>query len=136
MPRVLPWRRSPAKPGITMTATRSFSRISFAMRPAGRPAPFLGLPRAETCGPPGASFWTNLGDSLGAKFRIEHGWPRDAFFAKGTIGQYVIVIPSEHLVIARFGKTPNWPFDVDGVSRLVSDVVAATGGANRLAGRD
>ena len=84
----------------------------------------------------GASFWTNLGDSFGAKFRIEHGWPRDAFFAKSTIGQYVIVIPSEHLVIARFGKTPNWPFDVDGVSRLVSDVVAATGGTNRLAGRD
>jgi len=84
----------------------------------------------------GAGFWTNLGDSFGATYRIDHGWPRDAFFAKGTIGQYVIVIPSRHLVIARFGKTPNWPLDVDGVSRLVSDVVAATGGEGRLAGRD
>jgi len=84
----------------------------------------------------GAGFWTNLGDSFGAKYRIAHGWPRDAFFAKGTIGQFVIVIPSRHLVIARFGKTPNWPLDVDGVSRLVSDVVAATGGEGRLAGRD
>jgi len=84
----------------------------------------------------GAGFWTNLGDSFGATYRIDHGWPRDAFFAKGTIGQYVIVIPSKHLVIARFGKTPNWPLDVDGVSRLVSDVVAATGGEGRLAGRD
>jgi CubicO group peptidase (beta-lactamase class C family) len=84
----------------------------------------------------GAGFWTNLGDSLGAKYRIEHGWPRDAFFAKGTIGQFVIIIPSERLVIARFGKTPNWPLDADGVSRLVSDVVAATRDKGRLAGRD
>jgi CubicO group peptidase (beta-lactamase class C family) len=84
----------------------------------------------------GAGFWTNLGDSFGATYRIDHGWPRDAFFAKGTIGQYVIAIPSKHLVIVRFGKTPNWPLDADGVSRLVSDVVAATGGEGRLAGRD
>jgi CubicO group peptidase (beta-lactamase class C family) len=84
----------------------------------------------------GAGFWTNLGDSFGATYRIDHGWPRDAFFAKGTIGQYVIVVPSRHLVIARFGKTPNWPLDADGVSRLVSDVVTATGGEGRLAGRD
>jgi CubicO group peptidase (beta-lactamase class C family) len=84
----------------------------------------------------GAGFWTNLGDSFGAKYRVEHGWPRDAFFAKGTIGQYVIVIPSERLVITRFGKTPNWPLDADGVSRLVRDVVAATSGRGRLAGRN
>ncbi len=80
----------------------------------------------------GAGFWTNQGSSFGANYRIEHGWPRDAFFAKGTIGQYVIVIPSEHLVIVRLGISPNWP-DVDGVSRLVSDVVAATASAARSA---
>jgi CubicO group peptidase (beta-lactamase class C family) len=82
----------------------------------------------------GAGFWTNLDDSLGARYRIAHGWPRDAFFAKGSIGQYVIVIPSEHLVIVRFGRTVNWPLDADGVSDLVSDVVAATHGDKRLAG--
>ena len=49
----------------------------------------------------GAGFWTNLGDSMGAHYRIENGWPRDAFLAKGSIGQFVIVIPSQHLVIAR-----------------------------------
>jgi CubicO group peptidase (beta-lactamase class C family) len=73
----------------------------------------------------GAGFWTNQGDSFGANYRISHGWPRDAYFAKGTIGQYVIVIPSERLVIVRLGLSPNWP-DVDGVSGLVSDVIAAT----------
>jgi CubicO group peptidase (beta-lactamase class C family) len=74
----------------------------------------------------GAGFWTNQGDSFGAKFRLEHGWPRDAFFAKGTIGQYTIVIPSERLVIVRLGRSPNWPPEVDGVFDLVRDVVAAT----------
>jgi CubicO group peptidase (beta-lactamase class C family) len=83
----------------------------------------------------GAGFWTNQGDSFGADYRIHHGWPRDAFFAKGTIGQYVIIVPSGRLVIVRFGLSPNWP-DVDGVSRLVSDVIAATGGAARSASRN
>jgi len=84
----------------------------------------------------GAGFWTNLGDSFGARYRIEHGWPRDAFFAKGSIGQYVIVIPSERLVIARFGRTANWPLDADGVSQLVADVVAATHDKAKVAGRN
>ena len=82
----------------------------------------------------GAGFWTNLGDSMGANYRIENGWPRDAFFGKGSIGQYVIVIPSQQLVIVRLGRTANWPLQADGVSRLVSDVVAATSGSARLAG--
>jgi CubicO group peptidase (beta-lactamase class C family) len=81
----------------------------------------------------GAGFWTNRDDSLGAHYRIEHGWPRDAFFAKGSIGQYVIVIPSEQLVIVRFGRTVNWPLDADGVSDLVRDVVAAIHGRQTLA---
>jgi len=81
----------------------------------------------------GAGFWTNLGDSFGADYRVEHGWPRDAFFAKGTIGQYVIIIPSEKLVIVRLGRSPNWPPAADGVFRLVSDVVAATSSKGKLA---
>lgn len=82
----------------------------------------------------GAGFWTNQGDSFGAKFRVAHGWPRDAFFAKGTIGQYTIVIPSEKLVIVRLGRSPNFPPDVDGVFDLVRDVVATTHEAGKLAG--
>lgn len=82
----------------------------------------------------GAGFWTNQGDSFGANFRVEHGWPRDAFFAKGTIGQYTIVIPSEKLVIVRMGRSPNWPPEADGVFDLVRDVVAATREKGKLAG--
>ena len=82
----------------------------------------------------GAGFWTNLGDSFGATYRTERGWPRDAFFAKGTIGQYVIIVPSERLVIVRLGRSPNWPPEADGVFDLVRDVVAVTGSEGKLAG--
>ena len=82
----------------------------------------------------GAGFWTNQGDSFGATYRTERGWPRDALYAKGTIGQYVIVVPSERLVIVRLGRSPNWPPEADGVFDLVRDVVAATGAKGKMAG--
>ncbi|MCK1642239.1 serine hydrolase [Bradyrhizobium sp. 157] len=82
----------------------------------------------------GAGFWTNHGDSFGATYRTERGWPRDAFYAKGTLGQYVIVVPSQRLVIVRLGRSPNWPPEADGVFELVRDVVAATDSKGRLAG--
>ncbi|MGY8633043.1 serine hydrolase [Bradyrhizobium sp. 14AA] len=84
----------------------------------------------------GAGFWTNQGESFGANFRIAHGWPRDAFFAKGTIGQYTIVVPSERLVIVRMGRSPNAPPEADGVFDLVRDVVAATQEKGRMVGVD
>jgi CubicO group peptidase (beta-lactamase class C family) len=80
----------------------------------------------------GAGFWTNRGDSKGSRFRSRLGMPRDAFFASGVLGQYVIVVPSERLVIARFGISGN-QYDIEGVSRLVADVIAATGNKGHLA---
>ena len=82
----------------------------------------------------GAGFWTNLGDSFGANYRIAHGMPRDAFIAKGSIGQYVVIVPSERLVIVRLGRSANWPPEADGVFDLVRDVIAATGNKAALAG--
>jgi CubicO group peptidase (beta-lactamase class C family) len=73
----------------------------------------------------GAGFWTNRGDSFGAKFRTARGWPADSFYASGTFGQYVIVLPSQRLVIVRFGIAGDRG-DIAGVSRLVADVIAAT----------
>jgi CubicO group peptidase (beta-lactamase class C family) len=80
----------------------------------------------------GAGFWTNLGDSKGSRFRTGLGMPRDAFYASGVLGQYVIIVPSERLVIARFGISGN-QYDIEGVSRLVTDVIAATGNRGRVA---
>jgi CubicO group peptidase (beta-lactamase class C family) len=82
----------------------------------------------------GAGFWTNQGDSFGAAYRIERGVPRDAFYAKGTIGQYVMIVPSEKLVIVRLGRSANWPGDADGVFQLVADVIAATNVRAKFAG--
>lgn len=80
----------------------------------------------------GAGFWTNRGDSYGAKYRTGRGWPAESFYASGTFGQYVIIVPSERLVIARLGTSGN-RYDIEGVSRLVADVIAATGNKGRMA---
>jgi len=80
----------------------------------------------------GAGFWTNHGDSKGSRYRTSLGMPHDAFYASGTFGQYVIIVPSERLVIARFGISGN-QYDIAGVSRLVADVIAATGSRGHLA---
>lgn len=75
----------------------------------------------------GAGFWTNLGDSKGSRYRTGLGMPRDTFYASGVMGQYVVVVPSEQLVIVRLGIAGN-QYDISGVSRLVADVIMATGG--------
>ena len=52
--------------------------------------------------------------------------PADSFFASGLLGQRVVIIPSQRLVIIRFGPAQQWPdFDIEGLLRLVRDVIAA-----------
>ena len=47
--------------------------------------------------------------------------------------QYVIVVPSQRLVIVRLGRSPNMPLEADGVFDLVRDVVTATSHQAKLA---
>nr|QQZ51014.1 serine hydrolase [Phenylobacterium glaciei] len=75
----------------------------------------------------GAGFWTNRGDSPGARRRIVLGMPADAFFARGHDGQYVVIVPSARLVVVRLGITPTPGNDIEGVARLVREAIAAVG---------
>jgi CubicO group peptidase (beta-lactamase class C family) len=72
----------------------------------------------------GAGFWTNRGEGEGQRYRIARGVPADAFFARGANGQYIIIVPSQRLVVARFGSTFTPRDDMDVVARLVADVIA------------
>lgn len=76
----------------------------------------------------GAGFWTNDGPNGYAAWRVEHGFPKDGFFASGTLGQNIYVVPSEHVVVARFGCS--WP-DPSGMQdeddfALIDAVIRAT----------
>lgn len=71
-----------------------------------------------------AGFWTNRGDAGGARYRIKAGIPADAFMARGSFGQYVIVIPSQHLVVARFGLAFDMRNDLDMVARVIKTVIS------------
>ena len=71
-----------------------------------------------------AGFWTNRGDSAGARYRIKAGIPADAFMARGSYGQYVVIIPSQRLVVVRFGYAFDMRNDLDMLARVIADVIA------------
>ncbi len=83
----------------------------------------------------GAGLWTNQGASPGAQLRIRGGMPAEAFFACGTLGQYAVVVPSHRLVVVRLGATHGPRGDMQGISRLLGEVVAALGPGKEQAAR-
>lgn len=74
----------------------------------------------------GAGFWTNRSEHEDARGRVRLGIPRDAFFASGDLGQRIVIIPSQHLVIVRLGDSVDPTGDIRGLGRLVKEVIAAT----------
>jgi CubicO group peptidase (beta-lactamase class C family) len=68
--------------------------------------------RSTLGSPYGAGFWTNDGPSSSAARRIASGFPKDGLFASGNRGQRIYIVPSEHLVIARFGYSPEPDFGI------------------------
>jgi CubicO group peptidase (beta-lactamase class C family) len=74
----------------------------------------------------GAGFWTNRSEHEDARGRVGIGIPRDAFFAFGFLGQRIVIMPSQHLVVVRLGDSVDPTGDIRGLGRLVKEVIAAT----------
>ena len=72
-----------------------------------------------------AGFWTNRSEHPNAKGRVRLGIPRDAFFASGDLGQRIMIIPSQRLVVVRLGDSVDQSGDIRGTARLVKEVIAA-----------
>jgi CubicO group peptidase (beta-lactamase class C family) len=72
----------------------------------------------------GAGWWTSLTstgrDGMGTSL------PPGAFFANGRLGQFVVVVPSERLVVVRLGLTQQPALGDDGsIAPLLGDTIAA-----------
>lgn len=77
----------------------------------------------------GAGFWLNTTDATIPEWRMDWGMPgapRDAFFARGYMGQYTVIVPSADLVVVRLGQSHHRSAEIASVGKLVADVIAAT----------
>jgi CubicO group peptidase (beta-lactamase class C family) len=67
----------------------------------------------------GAGLWTNLVNQ-GSVPVWDAPWgmpqlPKDMFYARGYLGQYIVIVPSERLVVARLGLTHGGSTDIGNV---------------------
>lgn len=113
---------------------RSFARLGLLFLDDGvaldgrriLPADWTTYSRQSTLGSNyGAGFWTNDGSSKEAAWRVAHGFPKDGYFASGDLGQRIYIIPSEHLVIARFGYTTGRNFGIEADVKLIATAISA-----------
>lgn len=89
--------------------------------------------RSRLDAPYGASFWNNDGSSPYARWRVAHGFPIDGFFASGNLGQRIYIVPSEDLVVARFGYSRPPEFGMEDDLALI-DAIIRTEGKNKRQG--
>lgn len=73
----------------------------------------------------GAGWWTNRGNDDAAVHRRAVGIPEDAIFAFGNLGQKIVVIPSEQLVIVRMARAHMLYGDMAGFEELIIDTIAS-----------
>ncbi len=76
----------------------------------------------------GAGWWTNLADGNVPQWGAPWGMPaapRDMFYARGYMGQFIVVVPSRRLVIVRMSSAPEQGDDIVETNRVVGDILAA-----------
>ncbi|NID14741.1 serine hydrolase domain-containing protein [Luteibacter yeojuensis] len=118
------------------TTARDYARFGMlylrdGIAPDGQrllPEGWVDWSRRSTVGgsPYGAGFWTNDGPSKPARWRVEAGFPKDGFYASGTMGQRIYVVPSEKLVIVRFGYSAPPDYGIEDDLALIKATIAAT----------
>jgi CubicO group peptidase (beta-lactamase class C family) len=72
----------------------------------------------------GRSFWLNHTDAahpLPGRWGMK-GAPADAYFARGYLGQFIVIIPSLDLVIVRLGISYRYGGDIDTVGQMVGEI--------------
>jgi CubicO group peptidase (beta-lactamase class C family) len=74
----------------------------------------------------GAGFWTNRLNEGSVPF-WDTAWgmpelPRDMFFGRGYLGQFLVIVPDEQLVVARFGLSHSGG---TGIGKVVARIIAA-----------
>ncbi|MEP6898239.1 MAG: serine hydrolase [Rhodanobacter sp.] len=74
----------------------------------------------------GAGFWTNLVNE-GSVPIWDAPWgmpqlPKDMFYARGAFGQYIVIVPSEHLVVVRLGVTLD---NSTGMGGVIAKIITA-----------
>lgn len=79
---------------------------------------YSATPAKNSKGEYGAHFWLNAGGKY-------PNIPTDLFSSNGFQGQYVFIIPSEDLVVVRFGLTEELVFDVDDFLKNILDSINA-----------
>jgi CubicO group peptidase (beta-lactamase class C family) len=56
---------------------------------------------------------------------VEGGFPKDGFFASGTMGQRIYIVPSQHLVITRFGYSAPPDYGIEDDVALIKAVIGS-----------
>lgn len=79
--------------------------------------------KAAPQGEYGAQWWLNAGSPDNPENKLFPKLPNDAFYAGGFEGQWVLVIPSEELVIVRLGYTPGEEFRMEDFADSVIEVL-------------
>jgi CubicO group peptidase (beta-lactamase class C family) len=75
----------------------------------------------------GAGFWTNLVNSSRVPvWNAPWGMPqlpKDMYYARGALGQYVVIVPSEHLVVVRMGISIDYGTGIDDLVAAIIDAL-------------